>query len=422
MSEDSCPKDVFSTLDPGGEEGWAFFDSAAIQRLAPGTDPVSAPILAAFVRFFSGNVQGARTLAEASYREGDRHPLLIDLLTRCQVDCGEVEGALRLLHDNPAALSAHPSLFGRAAALCFICGLKEQADLLAKRVCALSGAVVGDRGVAEKEARIRYMRMTEEERMQIREGYLPDYYRFADSQAGGWKQYAGEFNPTWPRQRNGTMFLAHLIQESLGGLERPFNLLIDFGCLYGGLDDWLAFQYPAAKIVGYDRSSIAIDLNRTHFSRPNLAFETGPIDEVLRPYFEDATESVLVHARTACLMYPDQLRRFYCQCVELGVSCIIAIEPWSYSEFTEEFVDFRRTGDRTVGLGGPMMIHDYHSYLAEAGYEVGQHRVVYQTCYDEKPHPRNFAYMAEIVVAGRSGQGSCRESMLPGMPFPVVAG
>lgn len=395
-----------------------FFDPPALTERLGVIDPAMARVLSAFARFLCGDVMGARAIAGALYIAEVRNSLLLDLLTRCQSDCGEFADALHLLHDNPATVASYPVLLGRAAALCFLLGMEDQADHLAKRLCTMSASITGDRYFAEREARSRYMRMTEEERALVSRGDLPDYYHFTKNQLASWHQYQEEFDPSRPRQRNGTMFLAHLVRDWLAALDVPFDLLIDFGCLYGGLDHWLAGLYPDKKVVGFDRSTLAIDLNRSTFVRPNLAFESGFFAKALPPYVQESRGSLLVHIRTTCLMYPDQLRRFYAQCAEVGISRIIGFEPWSYSEFTEGFVDFRQTADKTIGLGGPMMVHDYRSYLEEAGYEPGPQRLVYNTCYDRGLHPRNFAFMTETISGALPGVRPIRSENLPGMTFP----
>lgn len=356
-------------------------------------------ILTAFGLFLHGDVAKATLVAGGLFRAGYRSPLLLDILTRCQIENGQTEDALRILEQSPAAASVFPPLAGRLAVLCLLHGYREQADLLVRRITDLRDDKVKDaiRGQVEKNA--RYQAMTEAERDAVEDGFLKDVYQSEENQRRGWLQYSQEYSPEKSPYQNPTTYLANLLETTIARLPRP-ETIIDYGCLYGGFNHHLAERYPGTAVIGYDRSEIAISLNRQAFCRENLFFLSGDFADSCRP-FVAGRRALLFHSRTGTLMYPDQLQWLYRTCAELGVARILSLEGVSWSELSRGFVDFSVRNDPSAPLGGAMMLHDYQAYLRTAGYEVEERHLYPMTCHTEIFDPKTFGMLQEAIVATR---------------------
>jgi hypothetical protein len=178
---------------------------------------------------------------------------------------------------------------------------------------------------------------------------------------------------SYHRYQEGTAWLGMSIRDRISNLitaDPAIGQVIDFGVLCGHPNHCLALKFPHIDFVGIDRQDLIKRLNDEAFQAPNLRFVAGDILEQLPRTATGKGSSVLFHARTACLCYPEFLRKLYKQCADLGIKYIIMYEGLSLSKHYLRFFDYEDFPQEAFGVRGIMFAHNYPSYLRDAGYEV----------------------------------------------------
>lgn len=152
--------------------------------------------------------------------------------------------------------------------------------------------------------------------------------------------------------------------------ERPnLRKVVNYGTLCGLLEDRMAERFADKVWAGYDISETATDLNSAAFARDNLLFSSD-LDGLLGELRGIDGETILVHCRTADVMFPEALKRVYRSCRSGGVELILSAEYFSYSLALKQFPDFDSEDIDTVHLDGIVMMHNYARIMPEVGYRI----------------------------------------------------
>ncbi len=172
--------------------------------------------------------------------------------------------------------------------------------------------------------------------------------------------------------QHGWSALNYRYQELIGGMidmAPEIESVINFGVFCAMPDYYLAKKFPNVSFYGVDRDLITNDLNENAFPAPNLKFLADNITDCLPQLASKSRPSLLFHARTTTLCYPEFVRQFYGQCAKVGVRYIALWENNSLSRSTLRYHSFDDL-ERPVPYCQQMFIHNYKSLLEQAGYEI----------------------------------------------------
>ena len=161
---------------------------------------------------------------------------------------------------------------------------------------------------------------------------------------------------------------------------KDVKTVLNFGVFCAVPDHNLSLKYPALNFIGVDREQSTKDLNEAAFHSTNLSFHAIDMLDII---YEDRTEvrnfikkeitkgeMMVFHARTATLIYPEAVRKFYKSSAQLGVKYIAVYENISLSRTHMQYFDFEELPADAIPYFSIMMIHNYKKYLEEAGYEI----------------------------------------------------
>lgn len=356
-------------------------------------------VLVAYLYFLIERIDEAGTLAGALYDAGGRSGFLLDVVVRCLIERGATAEARRVLADNPAALAAKPELMSRLAGLAYIDGRTAEADAVAARVRSRCRPRVLDRVERSYRRMDELLMAPESDRRRDGAGVI-DFYAEPNNQHRAWTEYAERFDERKSRLQNDCLFLTDLFVRELGPLIAggEAGTVVNFGSLFGWMEFDLARRHPTLNVVGYDRSPVATARNRERFRAPNLTYASGAFADAVAP-FADGRGFVVTHGRTASLMYPEELRRFYADCRRLGATRIVAVEDLNFALATGRFPDFASGNRASLVMGGHVMMHDYPYYLAEAGFRLESRRHTMYTLHLGRRMLNADAMVIEIIHA-----------------------
>jgi hypothetical protein len=145
--------------------------------------------------------------------------------------------------------------------------------------------------------------------------------------------------------------------------------VINYGTLCGLREYEFSQNFPDVFFTGYDISDIATLINRKHFWRDNLFFESN-LDALFARLAEMPGQTFLVHCRTADVMFPEALKQLYRTCHAHGVDLILSAEYFSFCIPALNYPDFSTEAVDAVHWDGVMMIHNYGKVFPEVGYNI----------------------------------------------------
>ena len=162
--------------------------------------------------------------------------------------------------------------------------------------------------------------------------------------------------------------------------------VLNFGVFCGLPDYNLAQENPTIKFFGIDREKSTKALNDSAFKSNNLLFyaidmldciyeEKEEVRNILRAIISKNAELMIFHARTATLVYPEALKRFYKACAILGVKYIALYENFGLSRSHMKYFDFDDLPHDSIPYYSIMMIHNYKKFLEDANYEIIEREV-----------------------------------------------
>jgi hypothetical protein len=143
--------------------------------------------------------------------------------------------------------------------------------------------------------------------------------------------------------------------------------MINFGAFCAKSDFELANAFPEVEFIGVDRQQVC-DLNQKVFAAPNIRYVAADIVDFLET-MQIRRNALFVHARTACLCYPDFLRLVYQKCADRGIPYIWMYEGCALSP-DHIYRDFGEIPTISLAARSAMFIHDYPRLLTGAGYSV----------------------------------------------------
>jgi len=169
--------------------------------------------------------------------------------------------------------------------------------------------------------------------------------------------------------------------ESFINKHTDIKTVINFGVFCAVPDFNLANRHPEIKFIGVDRENSTKQLNDNAFQADNLSFHAMDLIDIiysdrkevrdfLAKLVKENPEVMIFHARTATLIYPEALKRFYKACAEIGIKYISLYENMCISRSHLKYFDFDDLPADSIPYFSIMMIHNYKKFLAEAGYDI----------------------------------------------------
>ena len=345
--------------------------AGALVEGAAATESVLVLTLAG--RLFNADLDGARRADESLGGLGALRRYSWVARIKLALTLGEYDRAAAMCGDAMAALGEDAQLTALMAKTEFCRGNPEQAHGWAARVVEHFDS--GD--ITRRQAQIRDWvdqfqdaldndvedggadgRIGSFERYRL-PGNVADYY--ADHRQSCAPENAFRTLAGWT---NHVMFGA---VESFLATDMGITTVINFGSLCGILEHGLSARYPDVRWVGYDYSPDATAMNRAAYQSSNLVFHDG-LDTMFAELAERPGETLLVHCRSADVMFPAAVKRLYRRCHAAGVRYVFSAEYFSRCVSTMAFPDFDADPVDSVHWDGVLMIHNYERLFAACGY------------------------------------------------------
>jgi len=386
--------------DVVSQDPWTLLHVLLSERFAAHRQSEGYLCAVAYLYFLIGRLADAMFLSEAAFSQGARRAFVLDLIVRILIERREWSAAQAALAENRDLMEGQVALLGRAAALLFLEGRADEANELARTVRRLYHKDMRDK-VNHRMDDI--LLMEEKDRTRFHPE-VTDIYLNARNQAQGWWQYHYEMSGRKSRYRNDSMFVNAAYRDAIEdaiGRSPGLKVIVNFGALFGINDYELAKAHPGLLFVAYDRAPVARHLNEQWFQSDNLTFLDGEFVDAVEPRIIPG-HTLLGHCRTATLMYPEVLERFYGQCRTMGVERIVAGEFVNYSEVDGCYPDFRASNRHALLMGGHMIHHDYDHVLAGAGFTPTHRRFHPVTCHQPSDsHGKVFFAIFQVIEAQR---------------------
>lgn len=151
--------------------------------------------------------------------------------------------------------------------------------------------------------------------------------------------------------------------------QNDIDNVFDFGayCAYPIFK--LSKKYEKINFFGIDRDKSTKIFNDRAFKGENLNFKAEHILDTLKNNTFSGN-SLIFHSRTATLIYPEKLKNIYKDFAAKGIKYIALYENSAISRTEMKYFDYKDLPSDAIPYGSQMIIHNYHLYLKEAGYEV----------------------------------------------------
>src|SRR5262249_2193824 len=149
---------------------------------------------------------------------------------------------------------------------------------------------------------------------------------------------------TFTHFQHGLAWLRWLYEKTIDGVltrDASIDTVIDFGVLCADPDYRLSMKYPEKQFIGVDRGEATKRLNEAAYKGTNLKFVAANIDDELPSIVKKGT-TMLFHARTGTLCYPQLLRDIYKKCAATGVKKITLFENNALDRRSFRYLDFDR--------------------------------------------------------------------------------
>lgn len=203
-----------------------------------------------------------------------------------------------------------------------------------------------------------------------------------------WLVYEQKFAPG--AEVNEVVFRNRRIRDEVLAL-RP-KRLVNFGCLYGWLEDELG--KAGIEAHGVDRSPDTKVLNEQRFK--NAKFYAADIFDFMDKERTLLAGSMLAHINTGVYFLPKFLNKLYETAFQSGVESVLIWEPWGRSRIDLEYQEVDPDRDIPPKVyRGVMILHNYARLLKLAGYgRIVRSEIV------RPPHPHP-DYRSVFLVATR---------------------
>jgi hypothetical protein len=184
-----------------------------------------------------------------------------------------------------------------------------------------------------------------------------------------WISYYESYNTRNPRQ-HGDRLLADIYLRQLDDLNGDVDVVVDFGSMCAQPIFEAALRMPGVQFFACDRQPLIAELNEAAYPAPNLDFRACDIFEMLSEAAKLPGRKALSHVRTACVLYPDLVRKLYAACRDAGIDHILLIENADLQRTTLRFYEFDALPAPSIVTKHKLYLHDYRSMLDDAGYTV----------------------------------------------------
>lgn len=142
---------------------------------------------------------------------------------------------------------------------------------------------------------------------------------------------------------------------------------VDFGAFCGFNNYRLAREFSDRRFWAVDRGKIIKTLNEESFRTHALTF----IDDDIISFLESRRfeNGLLSHVRTACVLFPEKLRRLYRTAARQGIKYLLSVEHSNLSEELNGYYIYSLGRQPSAIYKGRLYIHNYPGLAYEAGYK-----------------------------------------------------
>lgn len=188
-----------------------------------------------------------------------------------------------------------------------------------------------------------------------------------------YNNYINEFSSMYPLTSGGNQInkVMHQQVAEVNAAYGKISGIINIGTFCGIPDFNLASLYDDAHIVGYDRNSQSVAMNREKFIRSNLRFASGDLRVCLSELRSAANGGALalIHVRTCTEMTSEAVRQVYSIAYDSGVEWILGAEYLGGDPSRKSCYDQNVTsGMRPLTI--QTVNHNYERLLSGAGYQL----------------------------------------------------
>lgn len=184
-----------------------------------------------------------------------------------------------------------------------------------------------------------------------------------------WHGYMKQLKDVTNRTDDTYLFQSTFYNRLRGILMSDDSILdqVDFGAFCGFNNYRLAREFSNCRFWAVDRGKIIKTLNEEEFKTQALTF----IDDDIISFLESRRfkNGLLSHVRTACLLFPDKIRRLYRTAARQGIEYVLVVELSNWAEELGGYYIYSLDCRSSVICKGRLYIHNYPGLAYEAGYK-----------------------------------------------------
>jgi len=299
-------------------------------------------------------------------------PEMIDVIARSYIAAGQLTDALNCYDAIDEKIGANALTLGKRAAVLFSLNRIEDANAafsnLKKIILEASPQALQMYEVAEQDL----ANALRDDRLET--SHNETYWDDKEKIESTWRHYYLSFKNSGRFTNVGCQINGALIEGIKKCIHEDATLgtVFNFGTFCGYPDYNLAKDYPDLQWVGYDRETLAIEMNRKAFQADNLLFIDGDFHRLmsrLKPKSADQT-MMLCHVRAFTEMMPRKFQSVYEAARDRGVKWLVGTEMIGSNPISSQYFQDGVEEKRSDIISNQTTSHDYGYYLDQAGYEI----------------------------------------------------
>ena len=299
-------------------------------------------------------------------------PEMMDVLARRFIAAGRYSDALKCYDGIDKKIGANILTLGKRASVLFAMGQADEANAafaeLKMKILKESPNALAMYEVAENDLSIAL----QNDRLETNhnESYWDDKEKIEST----WRHYYLSFKNSGRYTNVGCQINGALIEGIKTTLKEDSSLgiVFNFGTFCGFPDYNLSKEFPDTQWVGYDRETLAIEMNRKAFQADNLLYIDGDFHRLMARLKPKRPEQsvMLCHVRSFTEMMPKKFQDVYQTARERGIKWLVGTELIGPNPISGRYFQSGVDDKRSDIISNQTTSHDYEYFLDQAGYAL----------------------------------------------------
>ena len=299
-------------------------------------------------------------------------PEMVDVMARSYIAAGQFTDALACYDAIDEKIGVDALTLGKRAAVLFSLNRVEDANAafvkLKNSILEVSPQALQMYEVAEQDL----SNALRDDRLET--SHNESYWNDKEKIESTWRHYYLSFKDSGRFTNVGCQINGALIEGIKKSIDEDLTLgtVFNFGTFCGYPDYNLAKDHSDVQWVGYDRETLAIEMNRKAFQSDNLLFIDGDFHRLmsrLKPKSADKT-MMLCHVRAFTEMMPRKFQSVYEAARDRRVKWLVGTEMIGSNPISSQYFQDGVEEKRSDIISNQTTSHDYRYFLDQAGYEI----------------------------------------------------